>query len=141
VYVSSANLAAAFQRMISEPRAKQHRPSEVHEFVVLNHILSSNVASITSAMLTSNERPPQLQSLLKPVRHAQQALHRSLRLLDPTAPDVAPATEPTGLAATTIPDTQMVEQLDFIQKVSSDIRKITEETLSAEEPRRRRQPA
>lgn len=135
VYVSSANLAAAFQRMMSEPRAKQHRPTEVHEFVVLNHILSSNVASITSAMLTSNQRPPQLQSLLKPVRQAQQALHRSLRILDPTEPDVAPAAEPMAPATAVVSDTQLVEQLDFIQKISSDIRKATEDTLSPEEPR------
>ncbi|SNC75470.1 TIGR01666 family membrane protein [Hymenobacter gelipurpurascens] len=136
VYVSSANLAAAFQRMMSEPRAKQHRPSEVHEFVVLNHILSSNVASITSAMLTSSQRVPQQSSLLKPVRQAQQALHRSLRILDPAEPDVATAAEPTAPAATqATADAQLIEQLDFIQKVSSDIRKVTEETLLAENPR------
>jgi uncharacterized membrane protein YccC len=49
VYVASANLAAAFQRMISEPKSKQRRPTEVHEFVVLNHILSSNIASVTAS--------------------------------------------------------------------------------------------
>ncbi|TGD81301.1 FUSC family membrane protein [Hymenobacter wooponensis] len=132
VYVSSANLAAAFQRMMSEPRGKQHRPNEVHEFVVLNHILSSNVASITSAMLTGSRRPPQVPSLLKPVRQAQQSLYRSLRALNPQEPELPTPPDGTGLPTETAVDPQLVEQLDFIQKVSTDIRKVTEETLSSE---------
>ncbi|TGE10077.1 FUSC family membrane protein [Hymenobacter fodinae] len=132
VYVSSANLAAAFQRMMSEPRGKQHRPNEVHEFVVLNHILSSNVASITSAMLSSGRQAPQVASLLKPVRHAQHALTRSLRTLDPQEAELPTAPESAGVPAEAPVDPQLVEQLDFIQKVSSDIRKVTEETLTSE---------
>jgi uncharacterized membrane protein (TIGR01666 family) len=46
VFVSSANLSAAFQRMLSEPRKKQMNIDKVYEFVVLNHILSSNIASL-----------------------------------------------------------------------------------------------
>lgn len=131
VYVSSANLAAAFQRMMSEPRGKQHRPSEVHEFVVLNHILSSNVSSITAGLLSTDQRPGVPGTLLRPVRQAQQALHRSLRRLDPAEPEAAGGTpdasrRPEPPAAT---DAQLTEQLDFIQKVSSDIGKVTEEVL------------
>lgn len=136
VYVSSANLAAAFQRMMSEPQGKQHRPSEVHEFVVLNHILSSNVASISSALLMGSTRLPHPGTLLRPVRQAQQALHRSLRRLDVTEPETPtptetttppePARRPDPIAA---PDPQLTEQLDFIQKVSGDINKVTEEVL------------
>ncbi|UOQ65597.1 FUSC family membrane protein [Hymenobacter volaticus] len=136
VYVSSANLAAAFQRMMSEPRAKQHHPNEVHEFVVLNHILSSNVASISSALLSHDSRSPLGGStLLRPVRQAQQALHRSLRRLDIKEPEELPAASTDGATAparpetTTAPDPQLTEQLDFIQKVSGDISKVTEEVL------------
>ncbi|QIX61022.1 hypothetical protein HER32_07430 [Hymenobacter sp. BT18] len=131
VYVSSANLAAAFQRMMSEPNGKQHRPTEVHEFVVLNHILSSNVASITSAIFTGETRPLLSAASLRSVRQAQQAVHRSLRRLDPTEPDRTPA-EPTPLpgATTTSPDSQLQEQLEFIRKVSSDIGKVTEAVLA-----------
>ncbi|QNH62960.1 FUSC family membrane protein [Hymenobacter sediminicola] len=133
VYVSSANLAAAFQRMMSEPRGKQHRPTEVHEFVVLNHILSSNVASITSGLLAGSSRVEQPGALLRLVRQSQQALHRSLRRLDPAEPETIP--EPaSGLPApkrpeAAAPDPQLSEQLDFIQKISSDISKVTEEVL------------
>ena len=132
VYVSSANLAAAFQRMLSEPRTKQYRPTQVHEFVVLNHILSSNVASI-SALLTgaAHSSPPGLA--LRPVRQAQQALHRSLCRLNPAEPDLVPLASETTPAAKrpeiTASDPQLTEQFDFIQKVSSDISKVTEELL------------
>ncbi|MBO0357236.1 FUSC family protein [Hymenobacter sp. BT186] len=138
VYVSSANLAAAFQRMMSEPRGKQHRPSEVHEFVVLNHILSSNVASISSALLAGATRLPHPGTLLKPVRQAQQALHRSLRRLNVTEPDTLAVAETSAATVTestrrpdplAAPDPQLTEQLDFIQKVSGDINKVTEEVL------------
>lgn len=128
VYVSSANLGAAFQRMMSEPRGKQHRPTEVHEFVVLNHILSSNVAAITSAILAGEMRPGLPIASLKALRQAQQALHRSLRRLDPQEPE-AVATEPATPTPPALPDAQLNEQLEFIQKVSSDISKVTEAVL------------
>ncbi|GAB3234406.1 FUSC family membrane protein [Hymenobacter seoulensis] len=131
VYVSSANLSAAFQRMMSEPRAKQHRPTEVHEFVVLNHILSSNVASITSAVLAGDMRPSLPAAGQKALRQAQQALHRSLRRLDPQQPEAPASPEVPAAAAATAPPTDPLlnEQLEFIQKVSSDIGKVTEAVL------------
>ncbi|AHJ99117.1 FUSC family protein [Hymenobacter swuensis] len=128
VYVSSANLGAAFQRMMSEPRGKQHRPTEVHEFVVLNHILSSNVASITTSLLNGETRPALPAAGLKSLRHAQQSLHRSLHRLDPQEPESMPTDLPVP-APTHLPDAQLGEQLEFIQKVSSDINKVTEAVL------------
>lgn len=46
VYVSSANLGSAFQRMLSEPKSKQQNIKEYHKFVVLNHMLSSYIATL-----------------------------------------------------------------------------------------------
>ena len=123
VYVASANLGAAFQRMLSEPRTKQRHPAEVHEFVVLNHILSANVAAITSALL-SGETPPGLSAAgLKNLRQAQQQFQRGLaRLGEPDTEEAAPAL-PEAPAAE---DAQLGEQLEFIQKISSDIGRVTE---------------
>jgi uncharacterized membrane protein YccC len=46
VHVSTANLMAAFQRMLSEPKNKQKNGSEIYHFVVLSHSLSSHIAQL-----------------------------------------------------------------------------------------------
>ena len=51
VYVSSANLSAAFQRMLSEPKSKQTNENEIHQLVVLNHILFSSIATVSTAII------------------------------------------------------------------------------------------
>src|SRR5690606_14611122 len=62
VYVATANMASAFQRMITEPKSKQRDAKEVNRFVVFNHILSSysvtllnNVKDADHASLTSEQ--------------------------------------------------------------------------------------
>ena len=70
VYVSSANLSAAFQRMLSEPHSKQRNSEEVHKFVVLNHILSANIATVAAAVAV--QPPP--HSAAESVRSVRRAL-------------------------------------------------------------------
>ncbi|SET80119.1 FUSC family membrane protein [Hymenobacter actinosclerus] len=126
VYVSSANLGAAFQRMLSEPQAKQRHPAEVHEFVVLNHILAANVAAITSAMLAGEIRPGVSAAGLKTLRQAQQQLRRGLvRLGEPDTPE-EPASAAAPAPTAEADDAQLGEQLEFIQKLSGDINRLTE---------------
>ncbi|OGX91529.1 FUSC family protein, partial [Hymenobacter coccineus] len=48
-YVATANLAAAFQRMLSEPKRTQHQPTAVYEFVVLNYTLAAGAAALAAA--------------------------------------------------------------------------------------------
>ena len=81
MYVTSANLAAAFDRMLSEPKHKQRNEKLVYEFVVLNHILSANVATIISAQLT-NEPIVYPPLLVRPIKRALFSLTESLRRLD-----------------------------------------------------------
>lgn len=47
VYVSTSNLSSLFQRMFSEPKSKQLYIQELHQFTVLNHLLSSYVATLS----------------------------------------------------------------------------------------------
>lgn len=54
VYVSSANLGSAFQRMLTEPKSKQQNIKEYHKFVVLNHMLSSYIATLMTTLHQSN---------------------------------------------------------------------------------------
>jgi uncharacterized membrane protein YccC len=46
VFVRGANLASGLQRMLAEPKHKQLSIKEIHEFSVLNHLLSSYVATL-----------------------------------------------------------------------------------------------
>ena len=134
VYVSGANLAAAFQRMLTEPKSKQYRPTQTHEFVVLNHILSSNIASLTG---TLREAAPAVPAFAPDSRRvltsALAALQRSLLLIAPTAAaptlELAPAEPGTPTPSATAPladDKSLLEQLTFLQKVSGDIGKVTD---------------
>ncbi|WP_143306112.1 FUSC family protein [Chitinophaga vietnamensis] len=47
-YVATANMMAAFQRMLSEPKSKQKNASRVYHFVVLNHTLTSHTAALAA---------------------------------------------------------------------------------------------
>jgi len=127
VYVSGANLAAAFQRMLTEPKSKQRHPAETHEFVVLNHILSSNIAALTGTLREAAPAvPPFTPESRRALTSALAALHKSLSRI---APAVEPAAE-LGEAEPTVPeaaeDASFLEQLLFLQKVSTDIGKATE---------------
>ena len=128
VFVSGANLAAAFQRMLAEPRGKQHRPAETHEFVVLNHILSANIAALTA---TLREAAPAVLPVADAGRRAlasaAAALAKSLARLAPAAPPETldpPAPAPPAAAGTD--DPALLEQLAFLQKISGDLCRLTE---------------
>lgn len=46
-YVSLANLSDAFSRMLTEPKSKQANIKQIHQLVVLNHILTSHIATLS----------------------------------------------------------------------------------------------
>ncbi len=134
VYVSSANLSAAFQRMLSEPKSKQKSSKEVNKFIVLNHVLSSFIATAASGLINGKRLayPPEYQ---RTARRASAILSDAARKLNL---DPAPKSQPTIVEETesipTLPENYqenlLRSQLEFIQKVSADIRKVTE-TLAA----------
>ena len=74
VYLNSANLSATFQRMLSEPKSKQGAEKDIHQFVVLNHILFSNTANLSAAVFSKEKRtyPP---GLIVPGRKALNKLN------------------------------------------------------------------
>jgi hypothetical protein len=45
-FVALANLSAALSRMLSEPRSRQKSITEMHQFVVSNHMLTSHIATL-----------------------------------------------------------------------------------------------
>jgi YccS/YhfK family integral membrane protein len=130
VYVHAANLSAAFQRMASEPKSKQKNSKEVYEYVVLNHILSSYIATVASPLV---EKEPMIYPLeyQRPLKRSVSALNEALKKLDTAIPASAAETcageNNSGEQPEGNPDELLLkEQLRYIQKVSYDICKATE---------------
>jgi uncharacterized membrane protein (TIGR01666 family) len=128
VYLHSANLSAAFQRMISEPKSKQTSRSQLQQFVVLNHILFSNIANIVTTLLTKDRQgyPPELLHLAKKIYSKLDESRKKLgdeeQLLLPEETKVADNPLSTD-------DTLIREQLQFIYKLSKDIEKTSNEFI------------
>jgi uncharacterized membrane protein (TIGR01666 family) len=55
-FVSLANLSDAFSRMMAEPKRKQKSIKELHQFVVLNHMLTSHIATLASYVRPLSEK-------------------------------------------------------------------------------------
>jgi uncharacterized membrane protein YccC len=50
-FVALANLSDAFTRMLAEPKSKQKNIKQLHQFVVLNHMLTSHIATLSSYVM------------------------------------------------------------------------------------------
>lgn len=131
VYIQSANLSAAFQRMTSEPKTKQHNKKEIHQFVVLNHILFSNIAAFTSGKQRKTPYPEEVKKLLK---RSLSALSGVLQKLDPTykLPPLHFQVADGEKGELGADDALLKGQLDFIVKLSHDLDRITTRFAVAE---------
>lgn len=132
VYVSSANLSAAFQRMLSEPKSKQRNSKEINKFIVLNHILSSFIATAASNLLSGKAQvyPAELQRPIKRSCAILTDTSKKLELPAATGSVVSREdTEPIPALPANFDEHLLKSQLDFILKISTDIRKNTENIL------------
>lgn len=123
LFVSTANLSAALHRMLSEPKNKQNNRKEIYEFVVLNHVLSSNIASLTGDMIHKENF---FKESISSVKSSIKVLEDSLLKLDNNyLKENHLSIINSFLLQPKTTDPQLKEQLDFIYKVSSDIGKLT----------------
>jgi uncharacterized membrane protein (TIGR01666 family) len=125
VYLNSANLSAAFQRMLSEPKNKQKNEKDIHQFVVLNHILFSNIATVATTLLS---KPPRVYpaELIHLSKKAFSILCESSKKFGEGITAELPQTkiiQPNEEAGRD--EVLMNEQLAFICKVSADIERTT----------------
>ncbi|MCF8318968.1 MAG: FUSC family protein [Sphingobacteriaceae bacterium] len=131
VYVRTANLNSAFQRMLSEPKNRQKNSKEIHKFAVLNHMLSSYIANLVSVA----QQEKTVKSDPVSVKWVRKALHH----LRHTINELAPGT--TNLASISYPDLSenledthtrdfnadlLAEQLQLVYRLTKDIRKLAE---------------
>lgn len=129
VFVKSANLSAAFERMTSEPKSKQRNIKDIHKFVVLNHILSSYTATVASE-ITVKGMHKAMPDALKLVKKSIAILNESSKKLGGMRIEfTGKRAEPIELTAPTVTENLLKEQLGFINKISIDIAKITDDVL------------
>jgi len=120
--------------MTSEPKSKQKNVKEVHKFVVLNHILSSYIATVASETMGKTMDNPQ-QDITRSIKKSLAILNDTGKKLgsqkvdllgDRTIP-IDPASPKPELITD---DSLLKEQLGFINKMSIDIAKVTDNILS-----------
>ena len=125
VFLSTANLSAAFNRMLSEPKSKQRHGREIYEFVVLNHVLSSNIAGLT-ASLAAHDKPVYQKEPVIVVKRSIANLEDSLVHIDKNyAPVEGQIKAPGLLNVDEHKLNQLSDQLDFICKLTTKINKVT----------------
>ncbi|MBS7563118.1 FUSC family protein [Mucilaginibacter sp. Bleaf8] len=127
VYIKSANLSAAFERMTSEPKSKQRKSKDVHKFVVLNHILSSYIATIASGLSGKELHKSSLDNL-KLVKRSIAVLNEGAKKLGGVPIDyTAERNGSEEITKEPSPDDNLLkEQLGLIHKMSNDIAKTAE---------------
>ncbi len=119
VFVSTANLSAALHRMQSEPKEKQHHYAEIYELVVLNHVLSSNIASLFNTV--SSEQVSLPSSYIGNLRSSMEDMEASITRLAPNQPTFS--TPEKEQWSNGIANEAVKQQLEFIRKITTDIRK------------------
>jgi len=134
VFVKSANLSAAFERMTSEPKSKQKNIKEVHKFVVLNHILSSYMATIASGIAAKRVHKTSAENL-KLLKRSIAVLNDCNKKLDGKAIELTPVKASVINTSEQIisssDDLLLNEQLGFINKISTDISRVTEHIIGS----------
>ena len=131
VFVRSANLAAGLQRMFSEPRHKQMSIKELHKFSVLNHLLSSYVATLALYSREHFATLPNFNKLEEIARNTEILIKEAIKIIEKSEYVV---NENIQLLKVNKHQTEEIdeskilitEQFINIQKVTYDICKISE---------------
>ena len=136
MYVSSANLGGAFQRMLSEPKSKQHHIKELHEFVVLNHMLSSYISTLihsTHSVSSTVIRTHHIKSIRKSLYGLSEMIQRF------PLPHVVRFEDTVYISTQVKKDTLLeedydskilYEQLELVNQVVKDLSKINDYLLN-----------
>ena len=130
VFVRSANLAAGFQRMYSEPKNKQLSINEIHKFSVLNHLFSSYVATLAMYANEHFEEISDFEDLKSIAEHTETMMKEAMKIVEKS--DFVLQENVKILKGKRYTDEQeerkivIPEQFMNIQKTAYDICKISE---------------
>ncbi|HEY1023925.1 MAG TPA: FUSC family membrane protein [Sphingobacteriaceae bacterium] len=131
VYVASANLSSSFQRMLSEPRNKQRNSKDLHKFLVLNHSLSSYIATLISPRQSPETRTGTIDQI-KLLRRSLYLLSEAVKTIDANNPikeQELPLPEYVSQEPVTEENRLISEQLEFVEKITRDIQKLSEKLV------------
>ena len=151
-FVSLANLSDAFSRMLSEPRSKQKNIKQVQQFVILNQMLTSHIASLSNYVknLSQKYSSDDFKNIItNSVLHLENAksivtyhviqptktnvlLNNPLEkrvneLIEKRKEELAQGLTQTETRKTLSEFKSIADQFHFIDKVVQDIEKITEQ--------------
>ncbi len=128
VFVDASNLASLFQRMFAEPKSKQVYMKELHQFTVLNHLLSSYVASLSLYFKEHHFVCVNQEELMPVANNTGSLLEMAADNLSKKNKELSnvPLIRIKNDQYATANDLVINEQFDLIQKVSYDIFKLTE---------------
>lgn len=129
MYVQTAHLGAAFQRILNEPKSKQESTAYLNEFVVMNHMLSSYLASLSSTF--EEDKAPELISYdhIKSVRKTKFLLQEAIKHIEhhPFEIDFGLPKVSKEKRLEENADMEFIgKQLRLIKKAASDIEKLSE---------------
>jgi uncharacterized membrane protein (TIGR01666 family) len=130
VYVATGNLSTLFQRMFSEPKSKQLVIKELYQFTALNHLLSSNIATLTQDYDAEEWKIEELSAFRSAIDNTVYLISKSEENLKKNVAEVNSVplvniqVEESDLqnAGTKM----MLQQLSSIQKVAYDVYRLTE---------------
>jgi hypothetical protein len=117
--------------MLSEPKSKQKNIIEIHQFVVLNHTMFSNVATIASTILPRHP-VKYSEAIIRIARKTYHALLESLKKIgEPNSENLLSVMKEDERQGETREDPLLKEQLEFINNLAVDIQKTTEKIISS----------
>lgn len=139
LYLNSANMGSALQRMLSEPKNKQKNVSEVNNFIVLNHTLSSYIATLVTA-IRRGENKQVNPAHIKIIRKSLYRLCEAISKLNVTETgfkeaDIVIPESAIKVIEDNLDNQLILEQLQFVNKVAKDLLKIVEKIVDDEVPK------
>jgi uncharacterized membrane protein (TIGR01666 family) len=149
-FVSLANLSDAFARMLQEPKNKQVNAKLIYQFVTLNHMLTSHTATLSyyteplANKYNSNDFIPVVNNSLQRLEQAQLILmnkpittieeerndlldQKVNALMDKRKKELKEGLAYTETRKTLSELKSIADQFNFIDKISVDIEKISEQ--------------
>lgn len=142
VYIATANMGSAFQRLITEPKRRRRNAREINKFVVLNHILSSYSVTLLNHVSEADDTALTGEHV-KLIRQTLFLLAKTIRAIHPQQ---LPGEQEEDFQEIEVTIAQnldennvdseelhlITEQLSFVKRIAEDLNKVIEKINSDE---------